>query len=561
MIKNTSYSLLSRINPGVAPFITLYSHKSLLQLLDFVAQNLKYHLNSQLPTPELITETYLYTSSWRPKTFMYKPKIFDFFSRKTVKAKLNSPWSNITLFYYLKRDHLFIRRGANTLNTRLSIVSSFSRKKRLKRKNFQAVLTTKTKRGYIFKSLYRNVKPFWSFKKARHLRIEVVSRRHRPLLKKLKLFSRSTISSWYFNSPLKKRSSANSPKVYTTKLHHSQLLTKTNNTTFTTSLTTPIKKLSKNETFKIPRFSSHKLFPQDVSRTNYILINRFIRAFRLNSSALFKYTPIRRQIIQYNLTRIYRPFESMRARLIANKSNNQIHSIKRKPSILNSSPYQTLKRKRRVRTLWMAYVTRLMITPQRHEFMLLYRKRFMYQKKVSRYVLQFYRFKVLEAVQNYEFSIILFLVRSWFALTPKIAENLISSGVVYINGVRVLNKTITLFGGDVLQLVVQRSYFLFHRWSSIFYRLRLSKFRYFANFWRLRGMRPYPKDTSRRIPHWIIYYKIIIEEIPFYIELDFTTLSALLLRAYVNNPAYYHYFSLRETPFAAIRMYNWKSFV
>ena len=130
----------------------------------------------------------------------------------------------------------------------------------------------------------------------------------------------------------------------------------------------------------------------------------------------------------------------------------------------------------------MAYVTRLMITPQRHEFMLLYRKRFMYQKKVSRYVLQFYRFKVLEAVQNYEFSIILFLVRSWFALTPKIAENLISSGVVYINGVRVLNKTITLFGGDVLQLVVQRSYFLFHRWSSIFYRLRLSKFRYFANF-------------------------------------------------------------------------------
>lgn len=562
MIKSLQLPILVLLNPHAISFVTFYSYKNFLQSLNLITQTLKHQLDLHWPSIKLTADTYFLTSTWRPKTFMYKPKIFDFFSRKLVKAKLNSPWSNITLFYYLKRDHLFVRRGSNTLNMRVAAISSFSRKKYFKKKNFKITFTTKTKRRHLFKSTFLNMKFFKSYKKTRHIRTEFVANKiHRLSNKKLRLFAGTTVPSWYFDSPRKKRTAANSPKIYTVKLHYRPMATQWDIKSNTLSAGVLYKKISTNETFKLPRFSSHKLFPLDVSRTNFILINRFIRAFRLNTSALFKYTPIRRQIIQYNLTRIYRPFESMKMRLIINKSNNQIHNLKRKASVLNSSPYQTLKRKRRVRTLWMAYVTRLMITPQRHEFMLLYRKRFLYQKKVSRYVLKFYRFKVLEAVQNYEFNIILFLVRSWFALTPKIAENLINAGVVYINGVRITSKSITLFGGDILQLVVQRSYFLFHRWSSIFYRLRLSKFRYFANFWRLRGMRPYPKDTSRRIPHWIIYYKIIIEEVPFYIELDFTSLSALLLKAYVNNPAYYHYFSLRETPFAAIRMYNWKSFV
>lgn len=533
-----------------------------------ISDTTQTYLDGKTPLKTQKALDYFWSINWSPRTFIYKPRMFDFFSRKLLKSKYTSPLSNLTLFYYTKRENLFFRKNTNKTHVQLLRAVRFSRRY-LKSKILKNKFLAKNRRHA--NRLFINMRGFFGlplFENFRQSRIKCVNRiKPRTRLTARRVSALTKIASWYFESPLNRNVANNVPRVRTARVFFKPTISSrfgyapTISETQNTFIKRPLGFALSQDNFKRPRFSGYKLFPHDTSRTNHILVNRFIRTFRLVTTALFNYTPIRRQILQYNLMRIYRPFESMKRNLTAARSNRLVHNLKRVTSPLNISPLRVVKRKRRVKTLWMAYVTRLMITPQRHEFMIMYRKRFMYQKKVSKYVLKFYRFKVLEAVQNYEFGLVLFLVRSWFAITPKLAETMISSGLVYINGTLAINKSIMLYGGDLLQLVIQRSYFMFHKWTSIYYRLRLSRFRYFANFWRIRSMRPYPKDISRRIPHWILYYKIIIEEIPFYIELDFTTLSAILLRSYVNNPAYYHYFSLRETPFAVIRMYNWKSFV
>lgn len=310
---------------------------------------------------------------------------------------------------------------------------------------------------------------------------------------------------------------------------------------------------------RTPLYTKYSVLPLHNSYKIKSTLRKYIRNFRLSLSEIISLTPIRKQILEYNLTRIFRPLQRRYIKNFFGFHNSILHLSHRLNSyFINKSI--TRRFRRRVTNLWLSHYTRRIITPQRHEFMILYRKRFQYQRKITTYILRFYRFKVLEAVHLYEFNLCLFLTRCWFAINVHAAQTLVKQRYVFINGVCVKFLRTSVYGGDLIQLIVNSKFFVLHKWNLIFNRFRLGRFRHFTNYWHLRSLRPYPKNVSHRIPHWVIYNKIIIEEVPLYVELDFTTLSVLLLKHYVHNFTLYHYFSFHETPFASVRAFNWKSY-
>lgn len=284
--------------------------------------------------------------------------MFDFFSRKLLKSKYTSPLSNLTLFYYTKRENLFFRKNTNKTHVQLLRAVRFSRRY-LKSKTLKNKSLARNRRHA--NRLFINMWGFFGlplFENFRQSRIKCVNRiKPRTRLTARRVSALTKIASWYFESPLNKNVANNVPRVRVARVFFKPTTSSrfgyapTISETQNMFIRRPLGFALSQDNFKRPRFSGYKLFPHDTSRTNYILVNRFIRTFRLVTTALFNYTPVRRQILQYNLMRIYRPFESMKRNLTAARSNRLIHNLKRVTSPLNISPLRTVKRKRRVKTL------------------------------------------------------------------------------------------------------------------------------------------------------------------------------------------------------------------
>lgn len=479
--------------------------------------------------------------------------MFSFFSRHTLQKKLKHPRANDILFYSTTRPLYFFPHYKISLRRKLSTIltathtrtcRTLHRSLKLFREALRFLPARRPRRKYTLNRVVYLKRTLRSLKRA--------------FVRPSRRFKLPLLSSSYFQLPLSRWS--NLPTHLLQKVN-----TPLSHRTAASSYSRSVQKyITFQREASVGSVCSSGLsvagsYPIDASFCAGAAAEVFRRHFRITTTALFNYTPLRRHIIRYNLMRPHWATSSFFKNQTVFGFGHPFYGTSNLTSVYAS---QLAKSPRyRLPTVWLAYVTRLQITPQRREFMLLYRKKFQYQSRITRYVTRFYRYKVLQAVQAYEFGLILFLVRCWFAITPQLAMSLIHNRLVFINGVVAAHWDLMLSGGDVVQLVMHRAYFLFHRWSSIFHRFRLVRFNYFSNFWKLRGMRPFPKTTSRRIPHWVIYHRIIIEEVPAYVELDFTTLSAVLLPSYIHNPVYYHYFSLNETPFGSIRMYNWKSLV
>lgn len=129
--------------------------------------------------------------------------------------------------------------------------------------------------------------------------------------------------------------------------------------------------------------------------------------------------------------------------------------------------------------------------------------------------------------------------------------------MVYVNGCRVVNPELLLFQSDVIQLIINLKYYVVFKWllNSFFftrnrlYRLSKSKFK--------KKNRAQMKQHSRRIPDWVLNTKTFKKDVYRFIEVDFFTLSSVLL----YNPIFYNELNLFETldsRFEIFNMYNWK---
>lgn len=158
-------------------------------------------------------------------------------------------------------------------------------------------------------------------------------------------------------------------------------------------------------------------------------------------------------------------------------------------------------RTKRMLTLWVSKVMQRSLTPIRREFNTLhYRKPLRYQHRLTALVLRYYRFRVLEFITALEFSFINVIMRSRFVVLRSVALDFIARRWFLINGVVTTDPSFLVAPLDILQLTPSLRWVFFYKWLLLRVSEDFSRFFYYLRKWRVRANRPYPKESSFRIP-------------------------------------------------------------
>lgn len=222
-----------------------------------------------------------------------------------------------------------------------------------------------------------------------------------------------------------------------------------------------------NRRLKVVRYNqAHSyLYIQENSK---LFINKFVLKFKLNTTKFLK-TNLNDTIIKYNLKRLYKPSGYTRSRLNTRSrysklilaKNTGLNKMVCNVYLKNLKKFKNRGAFRRVDMFWVSKLNQKRLTPARKTFKELDRKYFNRQRRITKFVLRYYNFKVLEIINNLEFNVIRVLLRSGFVKYKPIVLDIIRKGLVFINGVVLTNLGGTVSGGDTIQFILQLKLILF----------------------------------------------------------------------------------------------------
>lgn len=151
------------------------------------------------------------------------------------------------------------------------------------------------------------------------------------------------------------------------------------------------------------------------------------------------------------------------------------------------------------------------------------------QKTTTRFASKLTKYNPINFQKSIELSILNMLIRCRFSLSKNYAQMLISSKVVYINFNLVIRSSTLLKKNDLLQVVFIKSFFYLYKYAYNLVFKRISKLNYCV--WRIQSSKKRKnKQHIRTFPSWLNSIFFFPYSIPRYIEVDFTCLSACLLR-------------------------------
>ena len=131
---------------------------------------------------------------------------------------------------------------------------------------------------------------------------------------------------------------------------------------------------------------------------------------------------------------------------------------------------------------------------------------------------------------------------------------------VFVNGQLPFNKKMILSQGDIIQLIVSNNYYITYRWLSIFTKQRHMKFKklvYRKGLSRKYKLIKQRKQKSYYTPSWIYKNRFDFFDVKTFLEVDYFTLSAVVLYTpYLLS--YYTYDNQLDLKINTFRLYNWK---
>lgn len=218
---------------------------------------------------------------------------------------------------------------------------------------------------------------------------------------------------------------------------------------------------------------------------------------------------------------------------------------------------------RKIKTLWVSKVTQCTLTPARNHFISYHNKFFLYQKKITKFLFNFYNQSMVNTADSAFSSAKQLLLNSALFSTISEFRWYLMRGFIYLNFNGLTAKTLDsqVGFGDVISLVITpKLNILSIYWDYHFNRIR-GKFFYFLSRLRLRASRKPPKQPSFRIPKWVdrIYFDFAF--VSGRVETDFLTRSSVCLNLKPQWGSSLRFPKARFLlPFLGmIRTLNWKS--
>ena len=151
------------------------------------------------------------------------------------------------------------------------------------------------------------------------------------------------------------------------------------------------------------------------------------------------------------------------------------------------------------------------------------------------------------------------LIKSKICYTVSESLFLIKNGFVFINGVKTTNPFLILKKFDIIQISISDSFFDFFKINtdkkfkvtSLLKHIIWKNNRFINNFY---------KQSYNRVPSWVSNVSSFYEDVPSYIEIDYTILSFCFLNDSVNfifyNNSFLHFINI-----FMLRNYNWNYLV
>ena len=207
---------------------------------------------------------------------------------------------------------------------------------------------------------------------------------------------------------------------------------------------------------------------------------------------------------------------------------------------------------------WISQITASALTKLRKQFDVLVRKPFIYQHKYTRYVLQYYRFKVLEFLNKTEFSLLVVLIKSGFLTQYDTAKLIITKTFISVNFITIVNPKTLVQKNDLITIKPELKCIFFIKWLSVLFKLKIRRFFFYRQKWLKRRFRPFPKKSTWRLPNWIYKYIFYKQTIPRFLEVDWLSCSFFVLYDWTSELFFFQYLTLNLNIIATIRPLNWK---
>lgn len=182
---------------------------------------------------------------------------------------------------------------------------------------------------------------------------------------------------------------------------------------------------------------------------------------------------------------------------------------------------------------------------------------FRYQHKLTKFVLKFRKIVKHKLLIVGNSNFLSLVIKAKFFPDYETTLFFFKSDYVYLNLSPCANKDLQIFVGDFVQLIVTNKYYIFYK--MLINNVLKKKYK-FDNILKKKSFIPDNQDEKQRTnnyPKWILQNKNALDDIPKFLEVDFYTLSCIVL----YEPFLWGDFDpteVLETKFSVINMYNWK---
>ena len=186
--------------------------------------------------------------------------------------------------------------------------------------------------------------------------------------------------------------------------------------------------------------------------------------------------------------------------------------------------------------------------------------KFQYQKQLTKYLVKFYHLSNQYLLSYSESTLDKVILYSHLLPDMSTIQLFQKESFIYLNGVTTLSTTNIVIKNDVIQLVVSLWYYIINKWFTNWTQLRIKKFKrlvYRKNKPLQYRVMKNKKQTSYYTPNWITQTRYDNNDIKPYLEVDFFTLSSIILTdTYTQH--YHKPDDLPDLRNSTYLLYNWK---
>lgn len=194
---------------------------------------------------------------------------------------------------------------------------------------------------------------------------------------------------------------------------------------------------------------------------------------------------------------------------------------------------------------------------ENHKFFKIYFKnKFLKKKKLLKFLKNRKSLELNKLYSSFELLLFNVLLRTQ---TLHFLNNIfffIENGYIFVNGVCERNPFLKLKVGDRVQLVINSNFYIFYKINLLKYLKKLAKIKF--KVWKIHKIKfNFYKQLSKSSPNWLLNMNNYKNDIPSYLEVDFLTLTSIVL----FKPFYYHHINFFLLKFISpymFKLYFWK---